>query len=65
MLTIATWNVNSITARLPRVLEWLEENSPDILLLQELKTTEDKFPRLEFSALGYTAAVFGQKAWNG
>ena len=65
MITIATWNVNSITARLPHVLKWLEENAPDVLLLQELKTTEDNFPKLEFSALGYTAAVFGQKAWNG
>ena len=65
MLTIATWNVNSITARLPNVLAWLKETSPDIVLLQELKTTEDKFPVLEFSTLGYQSAVFGQKAWNG
>ena len=65
MLTIATWNVNSITARLPHVLKWLEENAPDVLLLQELKTTEENFPKLELSALGYTSAVFGQKAWNG
>ncbi len=65
MLTIATWNVNSITARLANVLAWLKEAAPDVLLLQELKTTEDKFPQMEFSALGYNAAVFGQKAWNG
>ncbi|MFH1158787.1 MAG: exodeoxyribonuclease III [Pseudomonadota bacterium] len=64
-MKIATWNVNSIAARLPHVLEWLEKNAPDVLLLQELKTTEDNFPRLELSALGYTAAVLGQKAWNG
>lgn len=65
MLTIATWNVNSIGARLPNVLAWLKEATPDVLLLQELKTTEDKFPKMEFSALGYNAAVFGQKTWNG
>jgi len=65
LLTIATWNVNSITARLPNVLAWLKTEAPDIVLLQELKTTEDNFPKMEFSALGYNAAVFGQKAWNG
>lgn len=66
LLTIATWNVNSITARLPNVLAWLKASgSPDVVLLQELKTTEDKFPQMEFSALGYNAAVFGQKTWNG
>jgi exodeoxyribonuclease-3 len=65
LLTVATWNVNSITARLPNVLAWLEVARPDVVLLQELKTTEDKFPKLELDALGYKAAVFGQKAWNG
>jgi exodeoxyribonuclease-3 len=64
-MIIASWNVNSITARLPNVLEWLEEKKPDVLLLQELKTTEDKFPQLELSALGYHAAICGQKTWNG
>jgi exodeoxyribonuclease-3 len=61
----ATWNVNSITARLGNVLEWLKGRDPDIVLLQELKCTEDKFPKLEFSGIGYHSAVFGQKAWNG
>ena len=65
MLTVATWNVNSINARLPNVLAWVKEHAPDVLLLQELKTTDDKFPQMEFSALGYKAAVFGQKTWNG
>jgi exodeoxyribonuclease-3 len=65
LLTIATWNVNSITARLPNVLAWLKSCGPDVLLMQELKTTEDKFPHMELSALGYNAAVFGQKTWNG
>jgi exodeoxyribonuclease-3 len=64
-MKIATWNVNSINARLPNVLAWLKENMPDVLLMQELKATEDKFPLMDFSALGYHAAVFGQKSWNG
>ncbi|MDE2337291.1 MAG: exodeoxyribonuclease III [Alphaproteobacteria bacterium] len=64
-MKIATWNVNSVNARLQNVLAWLEAARPDVLLLQELKTTEDKFPCAAFSALGYDAAVFGQKAWNG
>jgi len=62
---IATWNVNSITARLPGVLAWVKANAPDVLLLQELKTIEENFPAAEFEALGYTCAVYGQKAWNG
>ena len=65
MLTIATWNVNSITARLPNVLAWLKLHAPDVVLLQELKCTEDKFPKIDFSALGYSAGVHGQKTWNG
>ncbi len=64
-MKIATWNVNSVNARLHNVLAWLEEARPDVVLLQELKTTEDKFPRMEFAVAGYDAAVFGQKAWNG
>lgn len=64
-MRIATWNVNSINARSAVVLAWLKRNGPDIVLLQELKTTEDKFPAMELSALGYHAAVFGQKTWNG
>jgi exodeoxyribonuclease-3 len=61
----ATWNVNSIRSRLERVLAWLEQSDVDILCLQELKTEEDKFPRADFDALGYHAAVFGQKTYNG
>ena len=64
-MRIATWNVNSINARLPNVLAWLKEKAPDVVLFQELKTIEDKFPKMEFSALGYQSAVFGQKTWNG
>ena len=65
MVKIATWNVNSIRARLPNVLAWLKEAGPDVLLLQELKTVADTFPRLEIEAAGYHAAVVGQKAYNG
>ncbi|WP_422367026.1 exodeoxyribonuclease III [Pelagibius sp.] len=65
MTSIASWNVNSIKARLPNVLAWLESASPDIALFQELKTVEDNFPRLEIEALGYHCAVLGQKSYNG
>jgi len=65
MVKIATWNVNSIKARLPNVLGWLESAQPDVVLLQELKTIADNFPRLEIEALGYRAAVVGQKSYNG
>lgn len=65
MLTIATWNVNSINARLPNVVDWLKAAAPDVILMQELKMTEDKFPAAAFEDLGYAAAVHGQKSWNG
>ena len=65
MVKIATWNVNSIKARLPNVLAWLKSAEPDIVLLQELKCQEDGFPRFEIEALGYHAAVVGQKSYNG
>ncbi|MEO1225823.1 MAG: exodeoxyribonuclease III [Pseudomonadota bacterium] len=65
MPRIATWNVNSVKARLANVLEWLKTASPDIALLQELKCTTENFPRLEIEDLGYNAAVLGQKSYNG
>ena len=65
MLKIATWNVNSIKARLPHVLDWLSEAAPDIALLQEIKTVDEKFPELEIGDLGYNIAVHGQKSYNG
>ncbi len=65
VVKIATWNVNSIKARLPNVLGWLEDFAPDIALLQEIKSVEDSFPRLEIEALGYHLAVAGQKTYNG
>ncbi len=65
MVKIATWNVNSIKARLPRVLEWLASANPDVVLLQEIKSTEEAFPGLEIGELGYNVAVSGQKTYNG
>jgi len=65
MVRIATWNVNSIRARLANVAEWLETAKPDVLLLQEIKTVEETFPALEIKALGYEILVVGQKSYNG
>jgi len=62
---VATWNVNSLTARWPRVEAWLVENSPDVVLIQETKQTEAKFPFFELDKLGYEAAHYGQGQWNG
>jgi len=64
-MLIATWNVNSVRARLPRIVPWLEEQKPDVLCLQETKVEDDKFPREPFTELGYELEVFGQKTWNG
>ncbi|MEE8271311.1 MAG: exodeoxyribonuclease III [Alphaproteobacteria bacterium] len=65
MVTIATWNVNSVKARLPNVLEWLGSARPDIALLQELKCEAAGFPQAEIEDLGYSVAVAGQKSYNG
>lgn len=64
-MRIASWNVNSIKARLPRVLEWLAEAAPEVVCLQEIKTVTEGFPYLEIEALGYNTAVKGQKTYNG
>ena len=64
-MKIATWNVNSIKARLPNVLDWLREASPDVVLLQETKCVDEGFPELEIGDLGYNVAVHGQKTYNG
>jgi exodeoxyribonuclease-3 len=64
-MKIATFNVNSIKARLPRVLEWLDEAKPDVALLQETKSEDASFPLLEISGAGYQAALHGQKTYNG
>jgi exodeoxyribonuclease-3 len=64
-MKIASWNVNSIAVRLPHVLDVLKNDRPDVLLLQELKCEEGKFPRAEIEKAGYHAAVHGQKTYNG
>jgi exodeoxyribonuclease III len=65
MTRLATWNVNSLTARLPRVTAWLAEQAPDVLFLQETKQSDDKFPSTVFSELGYESAHHGDGRWNG
>ena len=64
-MRIATWNVNSLTVRLPQVLDWLQANPVDVLGLQELKMTDDKFPFEALRQAGYHAHAFGQKTYNG
>lgn len=63
-IKIVSWNVNSIRARLTQALDYLRESNPDIVLLQELKCQEEQFPS-EILDLGYNAAIFGQKTYNG
>ncbi len=65
MTMIASWNVNSVKARLPNVLEWLKQAQPDIVLLQEIKCVDENFPRLEIEDLGYNVETHGQKSYNG
>ncbi len=64
-MKLATWNVNSLAVRLPQVLAWLATNPVDVLVLQETKLTDDKFPQAEIAAAGYAAHCFGQKTYNG
>lgn len=64
-MKIATWNVNSIRSREERLLKWLDRQQPDVVCLQELKVTEDKFPFEPLRKAGYHAAVHGQKTYNG
>jgi exodeoxyribonuclease III len=65
LIKLATWNVNSVKARLGHLTRWLEAAKPDIVCLQELKCQADDFPALEIKALGYFAEVTGQKSYNG
>jgi exodeoxyribonuclease-3 len=62
---IATWNVNSLKVRLPRVEEWLAQVQPDIVCMQETKLADDAFPALTFAGMGYETAHHGQGQWNG
>ncbi|MER7988957.1 exodeoxyribonuclease III [Streptomyces noursei] len=64
-MRIATWNVNSITARLPRLLAWLEQSGTDVLCVQETKCSDEQFPYAELRELGYEAAVNATGRWNG
>ena len=64
-MKLATWNVNSLAVRLPQVLDWLAANPVDVLVLQETKLTDDKFPTLDIGAAGYQVQWFGQKTYNG
>jgi exodeoxyribonuclease III len=64
-MKIVTWNVNSIRSRLDRVLHWLERERPEVLCMQEIKTTDELFPREPFEALGYAVETHGQKTYNG
>jgi len=64
-MRIATWNVNSLTARIERVEEWIGTHQPDVLCLQETKQAEEKFPHDAFRALGYESVHHGEGRWNG
>ncbi|MBL8644195.1 MAG: exodeoxyribonuclease III [Rhodospirillaceae bacterium] len=64
-MKVATFNVNSVKARLPNFLVWLKEFKPDVVLLQEIKCMDDGFPRLEIEDAGYNVATHGQKTYNG
>ena len=64
-MRIVTYNINGVKARLPRLLEWLEETQPDVACLQEVKSQDDGFPVAEFERIGYGAIWHGQKSWNG
>jgi exodeoxyribonuclease-3 len=62
---LATWNVNSINARLQNVLDWFKEAQPDVAVLQEIKCVDEAFPAEPFESMGYNVAVHGQKTYNG
>ena len=64
-MKIATWNINGVKARIDNLLTWLKEAEPDVVCLQEIKSTDDQFPRLEIEALGYHVETHGQKGFNG
>ena len=64
-MIIATWNINGMQARLGFLRHWLQARAPDLVLLQELKLSADRFPHAELEEVGYRALVHGQKSWNG
>lgn len=64
-MKIVTWNINGVRARIDNLLHWLKESDPDIVCLQEIKSVDEQFPRLEAEALGYNVETHGQKGFNG
>jgi exonuclease III len=64
-MKIATFNINGIKARLPALLDWLDEAQPDVALLQEIKSVDEAFPREPFEERGYNLETHGQKSFNG
>ena len=64
-MKIATWNINGVKARIDSLRQWLTDSSPDIVCLQEIKSVDENFPRLEIEALGYHVETHGQKGFNG
>jgi exodeoxyribonuclease III len=64
-LKIATWNINGVKARIDNLLHWLRDSAPDIVCLQEIKSVDENFPRMEIEALGYHVETHGQKGFNG
>ena len=64
-MKIISWNVNSVRARIENIKSYIKDSSPDILLLQEIKTQNENFPNDEFKQLGYFSYIFGQKSYNG
>ena len=64
-MKISSWNVNSVRARIKNINDYIKDSSPDVLLLQEIKTQNENFPNDEFKKLGYLSYVFGQKSYNG
>lgn len=64
-MKIVTWNINGVRARIENLAHWLKESDPDIVCLQEIKTVDEGFPRLEIEALGYNVETHGQKGFNG
>jgi len=64
-MIVASWNVNSISVRLPHILEWLQEVNPDVVCLQETKSVDEKFPLAQLNEAGYQCSFFGERAYNG
>ena len=64
-MKIISWNVNSVRARIENIKDYIKDTSPDVLLLQEIKTQNENFPSKEFKNLGFISYIFGQKSYNG